>query len=154
MSVTVSNKPLQDLSVMFYDAPHDPTPEVQFLSKDRLDFSVESLTHVEEYLDHVRKQTHSGKPLQILVLRAGAYVGEVIRRHAKSKTWHWLDFKEASRLAPEIGNSGRTLDTSAVLWDSKAKFCFPLGKVMKYLKNGEEDSVRFFAQMVIGETAG
>jgi hypothetical protein len=55
-------------------------------------------------------------------------------------------------LAFEIGKSPRTLDTSAVLWDMKGKFCFPLGKVLKYLKNGTEDSVRFFAQVIISES--
>jgi len=151
MQVTVSDNALQDLSVMFYNAPDDPTPEVKFLSKEKLDFSIESLTHVEEYLDHVRKQAHNGRPFQILVLRAGAYVGEVIRRNARSKKWHWLDYKEASRLMPEIGKYQMTLETSAVLWETKGTLCFPLSKVIKYLKNGSGDSVKFFAQVFTSE---
>jgi hypothetical protein len=152
MAVNVRDKSMESLAVMFYDAPQDPTPDVQALSKEKLDFSIESLSHVEEYLDVVRKQKHTGKPLHILVLRAGGYVGEVIRRHAKHKRWHWLDYAEAGKLDPDIVPLGKTIHTAAILWDAKkggGRFVFPLGKVMKYLQNGQEDSVKFFAEVII-----
>ncbi len=154
MPVIVSNRALQDLSVMFYDAPQDPTPDVQILSKEKLDFTIESLSHVEEYLDHVRKHSYKGRQATSLILRSGAYVGEVIRRHAKSKRWHWLAYAEAIKLSPDIAKLGKDLYTSAILWDSKDEFSFPLGKVMKYLQNGEEDSVKFYAQVVANEGTG
>lgn len=153
MPVVVSNKPLQDLSVMFFDDQKDPTPDVEVLIKEKLDFSIESLSHVEEYLGHVRKHSYKGRQVTSVVLRSGAYVGEVIRRHAKSKQWHWLAYAEAIKLSPEIAKIGKDLGTAAVLWDSKHGFSFPLGKVMKYLQNGEGDSVKFYAQVVANERA-
>ena len=154
MPVVVSNRALQDLSVMFYDAPQDPTPDVQILSKEKLDFTIESLSHVEEYLDHIRKHSYKGKQAASLILRSGAYVGEVIRRHAKSKQWHWLAYAEAIKLSPDIAKLGKDLGTSAILWDSKSGFAFLVGKVIKYLQNGEEDSVRFYAQVVANDGTG
>jgi hypothetical protein len=155
MAVQVRDKSMESLAVMFYDAPQDPTPDVQVLSKDKLDFSIESLSHVEEYLDFVRTQKHTGKPLHILVLRVGGYIGEVIRRHATHKHWHWLDFPEASKLDADIAAMGNSIHVSAILWDARkgrSRFVFPLGKVMKYLQNGQEDSVKFFAQVVINDS--
>ena len=83
-------------------------------------------------------------------LRAGAYVGEVIRRRsAPPKAWHWVDYDEAVRLDPRLSSLGKGLGTIAILWDGQDGFCFPLGKVGKYLENGAEDSVKLFAQMMI-----
>ena len=110
---------MEDLAVMFFDDQQDPTPDAHVLSKEKLDFSIESLVHVEEYLDFVRTQKRTGKPLQILVLRAGGYVGEVIRRHAKHKHWHWLDFPEASKLEADIIAMGYSIHTAAILWDAR-----------------------------------
>jgi hypothetical protein len=154
MPVVISDKALQDLSVMLYDAPRDPTPDVQILSREKLDFSIESLSHVEQYLDHVQNHSYDRKQTITLVLRTGAYVGEVIRRHAKSKQWHWLAYAEAIKLSPDIAKLGKDLHTSAVLWDSKHEFSFPLGKIIKYLRNGEEDDVKFYAQVLTNEGAG
>lgn len=156
MAVKVRDKAMEDLAVMFYDSPHDPTPNAHVLVKEKLDFSIESLAHVEDYLDFVRGQRHIGKPLHTLVLRTGGYVGEVIRRNAKHRRWHWLDFREASSLSAEIVSFGYTIHTASILWDAKkgsGRFVFPLAKVMKYLENGKEDSVKFFAQVVINDTS-
>ena len=41
------------------------------------------------------------------------------------------------------------LGSAAVLWDSATGLTFPLGKVQKFLDNGREDSVQFFAKVMI-----
>jgi hypothetical protein len=41
------------------------------------------------------------------------------------------------------------LGGAAVLWDSGTGLTFPLAKVQKFLDNGREDSVQFFAKVVI-----
>jgi hypothetical protein len=85
-----------------------------------------------------------------LVLRCGAYVGEVIRRQAPTGTpWHWLTYDDAVRLDARLGSLGQSLGTAAVLWDGRAGFCFPLARVGKYLENGAEDSVWVFAHAII-----
>ena len=89
-----------------------------------------------------------------LVLRCGAYVGEVVRRHAATgKPWHWITYDEAVRLESRLASLGQGLGTAAVLWDGQSGFCFPLARVGKYLENRAEDSVRVFAQGILARTS-
>jgi len=86
-----------------------------------------------------------------LVLRCGAYVGEVILRNAEGKTYHWVDYQGAVRINQSIADFGESLGAAAVLWDSATGLTFPLGKVQKFLDNGREDSVHFFARAMLAK---
>jgi len=146
----LQDRAFEDLAQMFISNPEDPTPGGEQLDTARLDFTVDSLAVVDAHLEEVRTQLLEGQALMKFVLRGGAYVGEVIRRRAApSKTWHWVDYDEAVRLDPRLSSLGKGLGTIAILWDGKDGFCFPLGKVGKYLENGAEDSVKLFAHMMI-----
>ena len=141
---------LVDLSQMFYEDPS--TFGRQHLDRRRLDFSVESLKHVNDYLEAIRKDKDVGKQgvtrLKV-VLRAGAYVGEVIRKNDNKVQWRWIDYEGAKQVEPKLIESlGKTIATAAVLYDGKG-FAFPLGKVEKYLNNGAEDDVYFFAKVIM-----
>ncbi len=129
----------------------DPTPGAELLDPSRLDFTVESLGFVDDYLEQMRQRQmeEGGEAYCKLVLRCGAYVGEVILRNARAKTYHWLDYKGARRIAPSIAHFGESLGAAAVLWDSASGLTFPLGKVQKFLDNGREDSVYFFAKVLL-----
>lgn len=131
----------------------DPTPGTELLDPARLDFTVESLGFVDDYLDEMRKRglEEDGDDYYKLVLRCGAYVGEVIRRNATNKTYHWLDYQGAVSINKSIEAFGESLGGAAVLWDSATGLTFPLGKVQKFLDNGREDSVQFFAKAVIAK---
>src|SRR5687768_17650460 len=72
---------LEDLAQMFLDDPQDPTPGSQLLERSRFDFSIESLGAMDEHLERMRERAMEGEDLLKFVLRAGAYVGEVVRRH-------------------------------------------------------------------------
>lgn len=145
----LEDEALSGLAEMFISLPDDPTPGAEMLNASELDFSVESLAAVDDYLDAMRQRELEDEAAGKLILRCGAYVGEVIRRNAQGKTYHWLDNEEAVRLDGSIADFGESLGTAAILWDSATGFTFPLGKVMKFLENGREDSVRFFAQVMI-----
>lgn len=84
-----------------------------------------------------------------LVMRCGAYVGEVIRRNTPKAAFHWLDYKGAVTIDKSIADYGESLGGAAVLWDSNSGLWFPLAKVQKFLDNGRGDSVQFFAVVVI-----
>jgi len=45
--------------------------------------------------------------------------------------------------------AGESLGGAAVLWDSASGLTFPLAKVQKFLDNGREDSVQFFAKVMM-----
>ncbi len=136
----------EDLSEMFL-SPKDSTLNSAVLNSGRLDFTIESLDLVDEHLEQMRKRKLNDKALTQFVLTCGAYVGEVIRRNAKNKKHHWLEYKDAAELDSSVRNFGESLATAAILWDGGKGFSFPLGKVLKHLENGSADSVKAFAQM-------
>lgn len=146
----VQDHALIGLSQMFLHNPPDPTPGSESLDPARFDYSIESLGAMDEHLEQMRAREFSGRQWQSFILRAGAYVGEVIRRNTPPpKQWHWLDYKQAAELQPTVTSFGRSIGTAAALWDGKDGIIFPLAKVEKYLQNGPEDSVKFYAQVMI-----
>lgn len=161
MALFSSRPPLQDqalgeLAVMFQTpavVADDPTPGTELLNPRALDFTVGSLGEVDDFLEKMRKRDLDDDAYVKLVLRCGAYVGEVILRNSKDKTYHWLDYQGALEVNKDLADFGESLGTTAVLWDNTSGLTFPLGKVMKFLENGPEDSVHFFAKAILGKTS-
>src|SRR5579864_4657969 len=78
----IQDQALSELSQMFsMDLAEDSTPGRELLDASRLDYSVESLGLVDDYLDEMRKRKLEDQAYMKVVLRCGAYVGEVIRRN-------------------------------------------------------------------------
>lgn len=139
---------LSQLAQIFFE--DDDTFGREHLDRRRLDFSVESLKHINDYLEAIRKDKDVEKDWTRVVLRAGAYVGEVIRRNDKKVQWRWIDYQGAKQVEPKLFESfGRSVATAAVLYDGNKGFVFPLAKVEKYLKNGSEDDVYLFANVMM-----
>jgi hypothetical protein len=150
----LQDQALSELGQMFASpelVADDPTPGSELLDTARLDFSIESLGFVDDYLEQMRSRQleEGGEDYCKLVLRCGAYVGEVILRNASGKTYHWLDYKGALKVNKSIADFGESLGGAAILWDSATGLTFPLAKVQKFLDNGREDSVQFFARVMI-----
>ena len=153
----LQDKALSELAQMFASpelVADDPTPGTELLDSSRLDFTVKSLRFVDDYLARMRKRrlAEDGDDYCKLVLRCGAYVGEVIVRNAQRKAYHWLDYKGSLKINKGIADFGESLGSAAALWDSASGLWFPLAKVEKLLDNGREDSVQFFAKVIVGES--
>ena len=158
LSFSVTNaKPLQvdhinetfdDLAYMFNNEQKDPIYKLDFLKNRKLDFSYNSLKIVDQYLIEIRKiglDKLSNEEFTRIVVRTGAYVGKTIRKNDKSEQWNWVDFENAQKISPEFfKDSEKSLAYAAVLTDGQ-QFTFPLNKVIKFLNNGEEDSLYFYA---------
>src|SRR5580765_3706383 len=100
---TLHDQVLSELGQMFASpdlVADDPTPGSELLDASRLDFTVESLALVDDFLDQMRQRqlVEDEEDYCKLVLRCGAYVGEVILRNATGKTYHWLDSKGALKI--------------------------------------------------------
>lgn len=131
------------LSLMLAGDAENPTHRRDLLSVDALDYSLESLRHVDEYLAQLhRVPPPDGERLQV-VLRAGAYLGEVVRR-CRPGVFHWVLYEEAARLSAAIREMPESIATTGILWRDADSMAFPLGKVCKYLENGREDSLYTF----------
>jgi hypothetical protein len=141
---------LADLSRMFIHCPSDPTPGVDLLQPLQFDFTLKSLAAMDAHLEQMRTRKLSDRDRFVFILRSGAYVGEIVRRFTPPpKEWHWLGYKQAASIVAFVASLGMSAETSAVLWDGKGGVLFPLAKVSKYLQNGAEDSVLFYAQVLI-----
>lgn len=139
---------LVDLAAMLTEDVDNPVPGRELLDAKKLDYSIESLKHLDEYLDLMRADPPAGDDLLKLVLRSGAYVGEVIRRHSPVEL-HWIDHEAAAKEAEILRDQEPSLATAAVLWAEPGTLYLPLLKVCKYLENGAEDGVQVFAQAVL-----
>lgn len=146
------DKAFEELAEMLWLDDEEPTYKREFLDPSRLDFSLRSLAHIDDYLDVVHTDEVEGEAMMRVVLRAGAYVGEVVRRHSKTE-YHWVDHEQAARESRMVKDAGMHLGTMGVLRASPDTMCFPLAKVCKFLDAGREDSVAFFAKVVIEGTA-
>jgi hypothetical protein len=127
-----------------------------------LDFSVESLRMVDEYLVRVhtalrkqsgllgrlrpRKITEEGK--WQIIGQAGFYTGEVVRLNL-APDHHWYRYADWIAAFPSHESylgSEPGMGTIYILGNTKGDMCLPLGKVGKFLESGAQDSVFYFAK--------
>jgi hypothetical protein len=137
-----------DLSRMLSQETENPTYRHELLDYKRLDYSVESLKHIDKYLEALHSTPPQQEELVCAVLRCGAYVGEVIRRNSHNK-WRWTAFEEAAKHSAFAKDLGYSLGTVGILWREGPNMCFPLAKICKFIENGNEDSVYSFAKVIL-----
>ena len=139
-----------EISRLFFQTSDDPTIGADFFAPDALDYSIESLATVDDYLDKVRQHKDITSVWNKVALRCGAYVGEVVRRNCEKRELHWVDYENALELDnTSFQGMGQSIGNSVSLYGGNSWFCFPLAKVDKFLENGREDSVHSFAEVII-----
>lgn len=126
-----------------------PTPFKEFLDSNKLDYSLESLKYVDSYLDKVRKKQNELSDDQWIkvILRCGSYCGETIRKNSE-KDLYWINYDTAITINPRINDFEKSAEIFYILFSEPQNLYFPLAKVVKYLENGPEDSLYFFAVAV------
>lgn len=127
----------------------NPTYMRELLNESKLDFSMESLRHIDSYLEVLHQKPPEGHELMRVALRCGAYVGEVMRRQLPG-TWRWISHDEAAKHSKLIAGFERSIATAGILWKNNEAMSFPLGKVCKFIENGNEDSLHLFAEVLVG----
>lgn len=138
---------LDELSQLLFQNEEDPTLENEFLIKSNLDFSFAILKSIDDYLEKVKNHADFEENYLKIVLRTGAYVGQVIKKNSH-KNFHWYDFKNSIKINQEIAQFDQSIATAALLIDrTNNEIIFPLAKVCKFIENGREDSLYFFAQV-------
>ena len=160
------NTLLEDIALGFVSGNLDDFPVPDRLDILGLDFSVQSLGLIDRYLEEVR-QHFSRKRLKgqsiydavpasseyVLLLRLGAYLGEVIRKHS-TNTVEWITHADVLRLSADYAvwlGDKPTLSTAFALQNTNIGLTMPLNKVFKFLVNGSEDSLESYARVAIGK---
>jgi hypothetical protein len=119
------------------------------IDRKLLNGSVESLHEVDRYLDklHALRPELLPEEWHITVLRAGAYLGEVIRNAAPEGEFQWVDYDEYMPQHPKLQAMipQRNVATCAFLVHRSGAMSMPLNKIARYIEEGVEHSVHFFA---------
>ena len=124
------------------------------LRRDALDLTLESLKHVDKYLTHVHRNREqiTAELWHSTVLYDGAYVGEVIR-HETDGFYRWIDYDDYIPLHPDLQSliPERDTATCAFLVADNDCMSMPLNKIARYIDEGDEHSVHFFAHCDISQ---
>jgi hypothetical protein len=140
----------EDLALMLTLDEENPTFFRERLDRAQLDFSLDSLNQIDSFLEAVREDPPDGDDYFRLVIRVGAYVGQVMRTQRPGK-FRWISHKEAAKHSEFVRGFDFSLSSVGILWCGPEKMCFPLGKVVKFLENGSEDSLYFFAKVLMDD---
>jgi hypothetical protein len=129
------------------------------LNRAALDYSLASLAVVDAYLDDVhesvrppsglrglfaRKKVERTAEMNHTILWGGAYVGEVLRR--AQPAWSWLDYDDYLAREPRAQQllGPRDVGTTALLVKADGAMSLPIGKVLRYVHEGDEHSTRHY----------
>ena len=144
-----ANTEFAGLARMLTGDAANPVWKRELLDQAQLDFSLESLRHLDAYLETIHgERPQTDDELNRVVMRCGAYVGEVIRKNSSVKL-NWAAFKEAAKFSDYLNDMGFSAGTAGILWADAKTMCFPISKVGKLIENGPEDSVYGFARVII-----
>ena len=114
-------------------------PFVELLARDKLDFSVQSLSYLDQYLLRLaaRLGQLSDQELTEAILGAGAYLGETIRCNTPdSGHWQWLTYEQAALRDPGFARARpREISLLAIL-DSDAQMAYPFAHVAAIIMDG------------------
>lgn len=118
------------------------------LNRDALDLSYASLKQVDEYLAYLHRHKHElgADEWNSTVLYGGAYVGEVIRNETDNH-YRWIDYDDYIPHHPDLQAMipEKSTPTCAFIIDDNGKMSMPLNKIARFIDEGEENSVHFFA---------
>jgi hypothetical protein len=109
------------------------------ISNADLDYSAESLSHVDEIIEEFRQRGLTSEQMAETIFSFGCYVGEVLVRNAGAK---WRNASETS-MGPFSGSP-------LVIELPDRRFCNPIGKAFKRLRNGDVDSLVYFYHVFAG----
>lgn len=118
------------------------------LDRNRLNYSLDSLDIVSAWLSVLRKHgVHAdSEEAAETIIWSGAYVGEVIKRCAKTP-YVWLPYEEYMKTQkPSLRNLiPYSFGTQFVLASTTGAMTLPINKVVRFLEEGPENDLRFYA---------
>lgn len=128
-------------------------PLEEEIPRQQLDFSVESLRHLDLYLGKVAaKVEHLGyESLSNLELAAGAYLGEVVRSNTRDKsTWVWVNYADHAHTNPGFSDKRPWHRSMRVFLDSAQNTTYPLAQISLCLTDPSALGAQEFARKLLG----
>jgi hypothetical protein len=126
-------------------------PLVALLARDKLDFSVQSLSWLDQYLAQLafRLGQLSDQECTDAILGAGAYLGETIRGNMPDPGhWQWLTYEQAARRDPEFAQSRPREFLMLAILDSDAQMAYPFAHVAAILEGRATGTALAYARQL------
>ncbi len=122
------------------------------LDRSKLDFSLQSLDVIDEYLNvvHENEQTSVGSSLLTTIWVASLYVGEIIRRAATCGYYQWITLGNESPAGGGTTTNQVDLGSLRALRARDGELCLPSRAVLRVILRGRKArSVHSFARGAI-----
>lgn len=165
MSARLEDDPAEDVCPVlakFLTGEFAATVEVvspHLLERKKLDWSLGSLSAVDDYLDALR-ELPSANTLEdtaawdAAILRTAAYVGEVARRKRKDLRWFWYE-SWIAKVPDHLNLLGeKDASTFFLLGNDNRFVTLPINRILKFLRDGRTESTRSFVQALIEKRFG
>jgi hypothetical protein len=123
------------------------------LKSHLLDYSLNSLRVLNRYLDHLRERADEIEVQQYtnVVLAAGCYVGEVMRRLTGDK-YEWVNYADYFPQQRDLAHVPEGPNAAAVLVSADGESMrMPLNKIARYIDEGPEHSTHYFVAAELSE---
>lgn len=119
------------------------------LDRSKLDFGVDSLLAVDRWLAALRESgmdpTADDKAGDETMIRAGAYVGEVIRRCSR-RAYTWQRHADFLEKQPSLRTVLPYTFGTQFLLAAEQGMTMPINKVVRFLDEGPQNSLHFYAK--------
>ena len=148
------NSTFREFALMFLGRQpvDEDIPFAENLDRSALDGSIDSLRAVDNYLSYVQANLEhlTDSKCNNLALRCGGYIGECIRM-TWPESYDWCDYSDYMPSHPQLSGlmPDRTLGTCALLVRKPDSMILPVNKVLRFLHEGPENSVHYFAHCEI-----
>jgi hypothetical protein len=119
-----------------------PTPDdivlPERLDRARLDFSVESLHLVDQYLNvvHEHEQNSVGSSLLTTIWVMSLYIGEIIRRASSLRQYEWVTIGDESPASGTTTTTQVDLGSLRALRAHDGELCLPSRAVLRVILRG------------------
>jgi len=110
------------------------------LDRSRLDFSLESLHAIDEYLNmvHTHEQNCVGSSLLNTIWVTSLYIGEIIRRGADARHFEWITIGDEPTTTGGTTTSQVDLGSLRALRSEDGELCLPSRAVLRVILRGRK----------------
>ncbi|MFJ8243860.1 hypothetical protein [Peribacillus asahii] len=129
---------LKDMAKLMYQDVSDDSWDKENLTKRNLDFTIESVRYIDMYTKRLMNTEFGtellNKHFDNLVIRIGAYIGEVIKNNIR-QDFYWYESDSVYNYSPNFVGEYNNTKTQSVLYSKKRDIVIlPLNVVSQFLK--------------------
>jgi len=135
---------LKGIAKLMYQDVSNDSWDKENLTKRNLDFTIESVRYIDMYTKRLMNTEFGtellNKHFDNLVVRTGAYIGEVIKNNIK-QDFFWYESDSVYNYSPKLDGVFNNTKTQSVLYSKKRDIVIlPLNVVSQFLKGNSSYS--------------